>query len=369
MGERGILAMGLMSGTSADGVTAALVRIGPGRAVRVVAHRTEAFAPAERARLRSLGSARTPELSEVNFWLGRRFARAARNLLHRTGARGVRVIGSHGQTVWHEPGRHTLQIGEPSVIAEETGLDVVADFRPRDVAAGGQGAPLVPFFDEFVWGGTKRRLALLNLGGIANVTVTGGGRPLLAFDTGPGNGLMDDVVAHLTRGRESCDRGGRRARRGKHDPDLLATLLDHPYFYRPPPKSTGRELFNLEYVRKRAGQLLSKRPDDVLATLAAFTCQTVADALARFAPPGIEEVVVSGGGVFNRALMEGLSWTLWPAWVRPSSVYGIPPMAKEAAAFALFAAQAIRGRVNTAPSATGAVHAVVAGKIVPGRRA
>ncbi len=357
-----MLAVGLMSGTSADGVTAARVRIGPGRAIRVLAHRTFPFTPAEQRRIHALSSAAAPELSEANAWLGRRFAAAARRLL----APGVRVIGSHGQTVWHEPGRHTLQIGEPSIIAEETGVDVVADFRPRDVAAGGQGAPLVPFFDDWLFGGRRRR-ALLNLGGIANVTVVGGGRPLVAFDTGPANVLLDEAVRIASGGRETFDRGGRRARRGNIDARLLAALLDHPWFAKAPPKSTGRELFNADYLRERAGRMLRSRPDDVAATCVAATAVSVADALQRHVPGRVDEVIVSGGGALNPALLQHLSWTCFPAAVRPSGVYGLPPMAKEAAAFALFAARALEGRVNTLPRATGARRAVVAGKIVPGR--
>src|SRR5688572_10113595 len=227
-----------MSGTSADGVSAALVRIGPGRAIRVLRHITEPYSRSEQAGILALRDATASALSEANVRLGRRFAAAARRVMR--GAK-PRVIGSHGQTVWHAPGRHTLQIGEPSIIAEETGVEVVADFRPRDIAAGGQGAPLVPFFDDFVFGGTPRRRALLNIGGIANVTLVGGRKPVVAFDTGPGNCLIDDMVRRLTRGRQTYDRGGRRASAGIPDGRLWQRLFSHPYFKRKPPKSTGRE--------------------------------------------------------------------------------------------------------------------------------
>ncbi len=359
MNNRGsVLAVGLMSGTSADGVSAALVRFGPGRAVRVIRHLTEPYSRAEQARILALRDASAADLSEANFWLGRRFAAAARHVMR--GSR-PRVIGSHGQTVWHSPGRHTFQIGEPSIIAEETGVDVVADFRPRDIAAGGQGAPLVPFFDEFVFGGTRQRRALLNIGGIANVTLVGGGKPAAAFDTGPGNCLIDDTVRKLTRARRSFDEDGRLARSGRIDAKLLGRLLRHPYFHKRPPKSTGREMFGPTYVTTRPSV-------DVIATLTIFTAVTIADAIQRFAKPAPAEVIVSGGGVFNATIMSHLAWLLAPAPVVTSASHGIPPPAKECAAFALLAARAIQGLPNTIPSATGARRAVVAGKIIPGGR-
>lgn len=351
-----LLAVGLMSGTSADGVSAALVRIGPGRTVRVLRHLTDSFSRAEQARILALAEARAPELSEANALLGRRFASAARRVMR--GSR-ARVIGSHGQTVFHAPGRHTLQVGEPSIIAEVTGVDVVADFRPRDIAAGGQGAPLVPFFDDFVFGGTAKRRALLNIGGIANVTLVGGGKPTVAFDTGPGNGLIDDMVRRITRGRASFDDGGRLARSGRIDANLLGRLLRHPYFRKRPPKSTGREEFGPDYAATRPSV-------DAIATLTMLTAVTIADAFSSFARSAPAEVIVSGGGVFNVTLMSHLAWLLSPARVVSSEAYGLPPLAKEPAAFALLAARAIQGLPNTIPSATGARRAVVAGKIIPG---
>ena len=350
-----MLAVGLMSGTSADGISAALVRIGPGRAVRILRQLTIPFSRAEQARILALRDATVAELSEANFSLGRRFADAARRVMR--GSR-PRVIGSHGQTVWHAPGRHTLQIGEPSLIAEATGVDVVADFRPRDIAAGGQGAPLVPFFDDFVFGGTRRRRCLLNIGGIANVTLVGGGRRPVAFDTGPGNCLIDDTVRRLTGGRETFDRGGRRARVGRIDGQLLERLLAHPYFRKRPPKSTGRELFGPGFVPARPS-------DNTIATLTVFTAVTIADAIRRLSAPS--EIIVSGGGVFNATLMKHLEWLFAPARVVSSDTVGLPPLAKEPAAFALLAARAIQGLPNTVPSATGARRAVVAGKIIPGK--
>lgn len=348
-----VLAVGLMSGTSADGVSAALVRIGPGRKVQVLRHLTEPYSRAEQRSILALRDATAAELSEANFALGQKFAAAARKVMRGT---KPRVIGSHGQTVWHAPGRHTLQIGEPSIIAEETGVDVVADFRPRDIAAGGQGAPLVPFFDEWVYGGTKRR-CLLNIGGIANVSLVGAGKPTIAFDTGPGNCLIDEAVRRMTKGRESFDRDGRHARAGRIDARLLERLLDHPYFRKRPPKSTGRELFGPAYFAGRPTV-------DAIATLTIFTARSVAEAVRPFAPA---DVIVSGGGALNPVLMAHLEWLLSPARVVTSEAHGLPVLAKECAAFALLAARAIQGLPNTVPSATGARRAVVAGKIIPGK--
>lgn len=350
------LAIGLMSGTSADGVSAALVQIKP---FAVIASGTLRFRPSDQDRIRALKNATAAELSEANMWLGEKFALAANRLMKKTGRRAS-VIGSHGQTVWHSPGRHTLQIGEPSVIAERTGLTVVADFRPRDIAAGGQGAPLLPFFDRWLFGKSPRPRALQNIGGIANVCVVGGKHDgSLGFDTGPGNGLIDRAV-RLLNGKP-FDRHGAIAKRGRIDEKLLRRLLDHPYFRKKPPKSTGPEEFGDEFLRERVGRRITP---DTIATLTTFTARTIADAYERWLPK-IDEVVVSGGGVYNRTLMQALEWLLFPAPVRPISVYAIDPLAKEPAAFALFAALAIEGKPNTLPGATGARRAVVAGKIVP----
>jgi anhydro-N-acetylmuramic acid kinase len=348
-----MIAVGLMSGTSADGVSVAAIWLE--RRLKLVAYRTFAYPRALRERVLGARSLRTPDLSELHGDLGKFFASCAKTFI---GRGRVDVIGSHGQTVWHEPGRHTLQLGEAAHIAEATGVTTVSDFRPADIAAGGQGAPLVPYFDRFVFG--VREAATLNLGGIANVTVLS--KSPVGFDTGPGNCLIDEAM-RLAFGR-SFDRGGRTAARGQIDRALLARL-DHPYFRRPPPKSTGRELFSREFLVDRCGAELRKRPEDVLATLTFFTARTVADALGRFVRTPLQEVIVSGGGLYNRTLMAQLEWTLWPAVPRPITVYGIHPLAKEPAAFALLAAETVRRRAGNLPSVTGARRPVVLGKIIP----
>ena len=264
--------------------------------------------------------------------------------------------------MWHAPARHTLQLGEASAIAEATGVTTVCDFRPADIAAGGQGAPLVPYFDWFLWGG--KPVVLLNVGGIANITVPG--RTLAdtaGFDTGPGNCLIDEAMRLAFR--RDYDAGGRVAASGGIDMGLLRRL-DHPYFARRPPKSTGRELFSREFLLERAGPELRRRPADVVATLTFFTAKTIGDAIRRFVKRNVQEVIVSGGGAFNRTLVGHLGWMVWPAAVRPVDVYGFHPLSKEPAAFALLAAEAVRGLAANVPSATGARRPALLGKIVPG---
>ncbi len=353
-----MLALGLMSGTSADGVSAAVVRIGD-RRVGLLAHRTFPYPRALRERVLAAHGAAAPEVSALHADLGRFFAAAARRSL---GRRRVDVVGSHGQTVWHEPGRHTLQLGEAAAIAEATGVTTVCDFRPSDLAAGGGGAPLVPYFDWFVFGG--RRVVPLNVGGIANLTVAGRSlRDTSGFDTGPGNCLIDEAMG-LAVGRP-YDAGGRTAASGRIDLRLLERFR-HPYLARRPPKSTGRELWSRAFLLERAGKELRRRPADVVATLTFFTARTIAEALSRFVKRPVQEVVVSGGGALNRTLMSHLEWMVWPAALRPSDVYGFPPLSKEPAAFALLAAEAVRGVAAGVPSATGARRSAVLGKVVPG---
>jgi anhydro-N-acetylmuramic acid kinase len=342
-----------MSGTSADGVSAALIRVE--KRLRLLDYRTFSYPRSLRARVLAARDLRAHGISELHADLGKFFAKAATTFI---GRRRIDVIGSHGQTVWHEPGRHTLQLGEAAYIAAATGVTTVSDFRPADIAAGGQGAPLVPYFDHFVFG--VRSAATLNIGGISTVTILS--KIPIGFDTGPGNCLIDEAMT-IAFGKE-FDSGGRVARSGKVD-DQWLSRLDHDYMRKPPPKSTGRELFSRDFLLERLGKELRRRPADVIATLTFFTAKTIADALSRFAKPDIREVIVSGGGVFNRTLMSYLVETLSPAVPTPITAYGIHPLAKEPAAFALLAVEAVRGRPGNLPSVTGAKYPVVLGKISP----
>ena len=371
------LAIGLMSGTSADGVSAALVSF-KGRSFRLLDYRTFPYPRAVREKILNATAGAhgcAPLLSGLDFELGNYFARAA---LNRSGARPISrrkiaVIGSHGQTIYHGPRDRvpsTLQIGEAAVIAEKTGIPVVSDFRPQDIALGGEGAPLIPFFDHYFYGKGSVR-AFQNIGGIANVTIVG--RPLkepVAFDTGPGNCLIDLAIQKITgvgtHGRASLhfDRDGRWARQGEVDYPLVEKMLRHPYFKRKPPKSTGREEFGEAFLKKFLGRRLLPRPNDSIATLTYFTAVTIYESIvkARHVVP-LKEVVVSGGGAKNLTLMHHLKNLFSPVPVRSIEEFGIPAQAREPIAFAFFALRALQGKINHLPSATGARRATVLGKL------
>ena len=363
-----VLALGLMSGTSCDGVSAALARF-QGRTLRVLAERTTPYPQRLARRLRQGPQLRAAEIASLNVELGERFASAALGLLRRArvSTKRVAVIGSHGHTLYHGPGDaipSTLQIGEPAVIAQRTGIPVVANFRPRDLAAGGEGAPLIPFFDKAFFGNGPVR-ALQNLGGIANVTVVGKGFSTLAFDTGPGNCLMDDVVQRMTRGRLRYDPHGQLALRGRIDHRTVAQLWQQPYFRRPPPKSTGRELFNTALIQKLFGRRFTSTPHDVLATLTYGTAYTIAESYRRFVPKKLHEVIVSGGGMHNRTLLRHLARLLAPVPIRTIEQFGISAQAKEPVAFAYLALRALRNHINHLPHTTGAKSACILGTITP----
>lgn len=376
--------IGLMSGTSADGIDAALVEWPAGTAAqpfRLVAFHEEPFEAELQARIHRLAAAAVPgpealrELARLDVLLGERFAAAATALAERAGLplESVDAIASHGQTVAHHPeDRATLQIGDPSVIAERTGVTTVADFRPRDVAAGGEGAPLAPFFHFAALGHPDETRAVLNLGGIANVTwIPRSAKPddVIAFDVGPANALLDGVVRVASGGSERFDRDGERARRGRADPALLARLLDDDFLRRPPPKSTGRERYGTREAEAYAAAWRDAgRPlEDLLATLAAFTVEAVARACRELLPALPERLLVCGGGARNPALMEGLARALPRARVEPVDAAGVPSAAVEAMAFALMGRNALLGIPNHLPRTTGASRAAVLGEIVPGR--
>ncbi len=378
------LALGIMSGTSADGVSLALASF-QGRKIKVLAHQTYPYASSLRKVLMEAGNLKTPGISKLNVTLGNYFADCAVRFIKKSRQKSskIAVIGSHGHTVWHAP-THTLQIGEPSFIAERTGIPVVADFRMRDIAAGGEGAPLIPFFDDYFFGSGPLR-ALQNIGGIGNVTLVGttpvpvpnvpGSKstpvplnpvhlepvPKLAFDTGPGNCLMDWAVQKMTKGKMSYDRGGKIAASGSVHAKAVVEMSRHPYFLKRPPKSTGRELFNASFIPR---VLLKERPENLVATLTYFTAHTIYESYQRFLPPNLPEIIVSGGGALNPVLMKLLKKLFAPAPVRTIEEYGIPAQAKEPAAFAFFALRALEGKINHAPSGTGARRACILGKII-----
>jgi anhydro-N-acetylmuramic acid kinase len=310
------------------------------------------------------------ELGALDGWVAETFAAAAIELLHQAQipASAVLAMGSHGQTLRHRPAHtppYTLQLGDPNIIAERTGIQTVADFRRRDMAAGGQGAPLVPAFHAAVLRSAETTRVILNLGGIANVTILpiDAVHPVIGFDTGPGNCLLDAwVERHLG---QSCDRNGAFARSGQVDSALLQQLRQDPYFAKPAPKSTGRETFHLTWLDNVLGTT-PRSAANVQATLVELTAISIADAIRDYAGPPCE-VLACGGGVHNPVLMEALARTLAPAKVASTARCGIDPDYVEAMAFAWLARQRLNAQPGNVPAVTGASHACVLGGIYPGR--
>ena len=365
------LYIGLMSGTSMDAVDAALVAFGDGATSTVATH--SASIPDDlRRELHAL--AQDPSGAALRFWnadarLGSVLAGAAIKLLDAAGvdARDVTAIGSHGQTVYHAPGAATpltVQLGDPSIIAERTGITTVADFRRRDVAAGGEGAPLAPAFHRAVFSAPGIERGILNLGGIANLSVLPADpeRPLLGFDTGPANTLLDAWAR--TRFGVGMDRDAVLARDGEVIPSLLAALLAEPYFDREPPKSTGRELFNPSWLGARLASCPEAGPHDVLRTLCELTVETAVAAVERFAPR-IQEIHLCGGGARNPLVASRFAQRAAPIRVDTTAALGIHPDWVEAAAFAWLAMRTLAGEAGNAPTVTGAARETILGGIYP----
>ena len=395
MPKNSLLVLGLMSGTSADGIEAALVRIGglppkggapPKLNSKLEGHHSLSIPKPIRSKILQIAEG-TPlpaaEISQLNFRLGELFAEAAiatcRKL--RVPLARLDLIASHGQTIFHQGQpipylgariSSTLQIGEPSIIAARTGVTTIGDFRPADMAAGGQGAPLVPFADYLLYRHEKLGRVSLNLGGIANVTVIPARatpQDVFAFDTGPANILIDALVSHFTKGRQRFDRDGHLAMKGQNVSGLLDQLLKDPFIYQPPPKSTGREYYGHRYLQEllRLGRRFRAQPNDLIRVTTEFTLTTVVIALKLFVLPkiNVKQLVVSGGGAQNRLMMEILANMLRNEGVEVlrSSKLGVPETAKEAYAFALLAYETLHHRPSNLPSATGATHPAILGKI------
>jgi anhydro-N-acetylmuramic acid kinase len=382
-----MLVLGLMSGTSADGIDVALTEVHgapPRLRTRLLQHASRRMPDALRKEVLRIaeGAACTAgEISQLNFRLGMAFADAAVSACRefRVALSRVKLIGSHGQTIFHQGralsflGRSTastLQIGEPAVIAAETGIPTVGDFRAADMAVGGQGAPLVPYADYLLYGDKTIGRVALNLGGIGNLTVLpAGGRPgqVMAFDSGPGNMLMDALVWRFTRKQQRFDRGARLARQGHVNVKVLKELLRDPYLRLGPPKSTGREYYGRAYFKEllRLGKKYGAGPNDLIRTTTEFTVASVLDALKRFVlrRTKIQQLIVSGGGAKNPLIMAQLAAGLAPMEVMASSKLGVPEEAKEAYAFALLAYETWNRRAGNLPSATGAGRGVVLGKV------
>ncbi|HKW63094.1 MAG TPA: anhydro-N-acetylmuramic acid kinase [Candidatus Acidoferrum sp.] len=387
MTSKPLLVLGLMSGTSADGIDVALARISgapPNLNAKLLSHTSFNFPPPLRKEILRAAEQRpisAGQLSQLNFRLGNIYADAALAACKgfKVPPNRIDLIGNHGQTIFHQgqatpyfgnPTASTLQIGEDSIIAARTGINTVSDFRPADMALGGQGAPLVPFADYVLYRHPKFGRVSLNLGGIANITVIpANAKPsqVFAFDTGPANMLIDALVQHFTRGRQRFDKDARLAQSGRSIPALLNELMKDPYLKLAPPKSTGREYYGRAYVTRviRLGRKHHVKPADLIRAATIFTALSLVDALNRFvlSKHKIGQLIVSGGGAQNPLILAQLSAALPGLEVLPSSNFGVPTDAKEAFAFALLAYETLHQRPANLPSATGARGPAILGKI------
>lgn len=375
------ICVGLISGTSLDGIDVAVCGIdghGQEAKVELLAFDTIAYPDAVRAELLKLYEDQTDAVARIcalNVVIGERFAEAAAEVLERAGIESdrIEVIGSHGQTIWHQPEADpennlivpsTLQIGEAAVIAARIGAPVIADFRVADMAVGGQGAPLAPYLDWAIFSDPMLGRAVQNIGGIGNVTwLPPGGAvgDVIAFDTGPGNMLIDALVTRLTQGEQTYDENGAIGMNGEVDYDLLTKLMADPYLAEAPPKTTGREYYGTAMVE----EILRDRTldADLIATATAFTAHSIADAYKRWLPQIPDEVYVNGGGARNPLLMRMLADALDGIEVRATDELGVDADAKEAVAFALMAHDSLAGLPTNIPGATGASRAVSLGKL------
>ncbi|WP_321470286.1 anhydro-N-acetylmuramic acid kinase [uncultured Paludibaculum sp.] len=379
---QGMVCAGIMSGTSLDGIDVAVIRRSKA-GVETLAFHSVPYAAEVRAALLGVSNCttHTRDIARLHFLLGELYAAAFLQTCKKgkIAVEEVEVIGCHGQTIYHEGtpveflGKKiasTLQIGDGNVLAARTGRTVVSDFRPADIAAGGQGAPLVPFVDYLLFHDEDLTRVALNIGGIANITWLPAGAPpekVVAFDTGPGNMVVDQLVAHYSGGSRGFDKDGAMAAEGLVHPEIVAELLTDEYFSRRPPKSAGREQYGAAFVDALIARGLS--PEDTVATATYFTAAAIAEGIAQFAdgeeePPA--EVIVAGGGVHNETLMRFLGAELPESEITRSDAHGVDADAKEAVAFAVLASETLKGQTSNLPSATGAKRAVVLGKVCRG---
>jgi len=388
-----------MSGTSVDGIDACLAEIsgnGVNTKAGIIAFATYPYHEKIRTAILEASNPLTgtvEKICQLNFSLGKLFADAVKRIARESGISllDIDLVGSHGQTIYHMPNPSpdpfldnntppgiaptgsTLQIGEPSVIAQETGITTVADFRPRDIAAGGQGAPLVPYVDFILFRDEEKGRALQNIGGIANVTFMPEGcsiDDIIAFDTGPGNMIIDRITERITNNTAHFDKDGLLAAQGQVNKELLSKLQKHSFFTKSPPKTTGREEFGVQYADKIYDDAMKSGINtiDVLATATELTAYSIAESYKLWIPDKhrIAEVILSGGGCHNKTLVASISRYLAPVRIFPIDKFGIASDSKEALAFAILANETISGNNNTIPRATGAKGQVVLGKIIPG---
>ncbi|WP_428897155.1 anhydro-N-acetylmuramic acid kinase [Parelusimicrobium proximum] len=361
------LAIGLMSGTSADGLTVSLISVSP---FKVLFFKNYPYPPRLQNKILSSPSMRAPELSELNFELGKMYADITKKFVKEFNVNMKRVaaIGSHGQTVIHQPKSkipNTLQIGEAAFLSAEFNTAVVSNFRAKDMALGGEGAPLIPFFDEYIFGKGRAKV-LLNVGGISNISCVGKGVKTFGFDTGPGNTLMDIAVQKVSKGKMSFDKNGAMAAKGKVNEKILAVMMRDAYFKLPPPKSLDKNYFGREFLSKYLPVINKDNINDILATLNMYTAKTIAYGVEKFVLKrykDVGELIIAGGGAYNKTLFKNIQAALPKLKVCSSQKYDIDPLSKESAAMALMAYLAVNGKVNHAPHATGAKREALLGEV------
>lgn len=358
------IALGLMSGTSCDGLTICAVQTTP---FRVLHFQNYTYSAALQKKLLAAANLRAAQLSALHFELGKLYAAKTKQFITQYHLRPSQIfcVGIHGQTVYHgpqDPAPNTLQIAEPSFIANLLGCPVVSNFRQRDMALGGQGAPLIPFFDEALFGKGSPKI-LLNLGGIANLSVVGKNIQTFGFDCGPANTLMDIACEQFLH--KPYDKNGALAAKGTPDIPLVTHLLKQKFFCTKPPKSLDKNEFGKKYLQKYFASFGREKVNDLLATLNYFTAAAISHAIQDFIPAKLQrEIIVSGGGAFNQTLLQNLR-RLTAIPLVTSAHYHIDPQAKEAAAFAFFAVRALRRQINHCPRATGAKKPTILGRITP----
>lgn len=376
--------VGMISGTSADGIEAVVVSLNgtpPQLDWKLLAHINVPFAPDLRVKIFKSFRPETSAvdfLCRLNFDLGEAFANSALDAIQAAHLKtsDVSLIGSHGQTVWHDPPTSelpgaTLQIGSGAVIAERTGITTISNFRARDVAAGGHGAPVVSFLDWLLFRHPTRTRAIQNIGGIGNVTwlppLSSSADPI-AFDTGPGNMLIDFFASRASNGKLAFDRDGELAARGRVNQAMLDELMAHPYLHQPPPKTTGRELFGVQFGTQLAerAKTANLSDDDMIATVTAFTAESIAASYRDFLPARVDEIYLAGGGALNPTLVKMIQERVAPVQVHQHDELGLDPSAKEAVTFAVLAYETFHNRPGNLPSCTGARGARILGDITPG---
>ncbi|KGG79732.1 anhydro-N-acetylmuramic acid kinase [Caloranaerobacter azorensis H53214] len=373
------LIIGLMSGTSIDGIDCALVEIegnGLNTKVKLInfhKHEMPVHLKQDILKACSIEKSSTELICRLNFLLGEEFSKAILETCELSGIPPSKIdlIGSHGQTVYHIPRNSTLQIGEPSVIAERTGITTVADFRVRDVAAGGHGAPIVPYTEYILYRNIEKTIVLQNIGGIGNATVIPKNSTIdqvYAFDTGPGNMIIDAIVTEITKGQKHYDEEGKLASKGNINRELFEELMSHPYIYKEPPKTTGREEFGVDFSKKiyEKYKKIVKNELDIITTVTYFTAKTIADSYKKWILPyhKIDEVIISGGGSYNKTLINMIREELKGIKIMIQEDVGYSSDAKEAIAMAILANETIHGNFNNLPRVTGASKPVVLGKII-----